>query len=79
MCKGCALGKNANVIFPSRESRSKGILDLINSNVSGPMSVASVQGALYYVTFIDDFSRKFSIFFMKTKDKVFNRFLKFKA
>jgi len=54
-------------------------LDLINSNVSGPMSVASVQGALYYVTFIDDFSRKFSIFFMKTKDKVFNRFLESKA
>jgi hypothetical protein len=74
MCKGCALGKNANAIFPRSESRSKGILDLIHSNVSGPMSVASVQGALYYVTFIDDFSRKIWIFFMKAKDEVFNRF-----
>jgi hypothetical protein len=58
MCRGCALGKNAKVAFPSNESRSKGILDLIHSYVSGLMSVASVQGALYYVTFIDDFSRK---------------------
>jgi hypothetical protein len=74
MCRGCALGKNAKVAFPSSESRSKGILDLIHSDVSGPMSVASMQGALYYVTFIDDFSRKTWIFFMKTKDEVFSRF-----
>jgi hypothetical protein len=36
-------------------------------------------GALYYVTFIDDFSRKTWIFFMKTKDEVFSRFQEFKA
>jgi hypothetical protein len=35
MCRGCALGKNAKVAFPSSESRSKGILDLIHSYVSG--------------------------------------------
>jgi hypothetical protein len=57
-CKGYAPGKNVKVAFPSSESRSKGILDLIHSYVSGPMSIASVQGGLYYVTFINDFSRK---------------------
>jgi hypothetical protein len=50
----CALGKNAKVAFPNIDSRSKGILDLAHSNASGPMSIASVQGALYYVTFIED-------------------------
>jgi hypothetical protein len=79
MCRGCALGKNAKAAFPSSESRSKGILDLIHSDVCGPMSVASVQGSSYYVTFIDDFSRKTWIFFMKTKDEVFSRFREFKA
>jgi hypothetical protein len=58
VCRGCALGKNAKDSFPRSESRSKGILDLIHSYVSGPMSVASVQGSSYYVTFIDEFSRK---------------------
>jgi hypothetical protein len=58
VCRGCALGKNAKDSFPSSESRSKGILDLIHSDVSGSMSVASLQGSSYYVTFIDDFSRK---------------------
>jgi hypothetical protein len=43
------------------------------------MSVASVKGASYYVTFIDDFSRKTWIYFMKTKDEVFSHFREFKA
>jgi hypothetical protein len=45
----------------------------------GSMSVASVQGASYYVMFIDEFSRKTWIFFMKTKDEVFSRFQEFRA
>jgi hypothetical protein len=42
VCRGCALGKNAKVVFPGNKSRSKGILDLIHSYVSGPMSVTSL-------------------------------------
>jgi hypothetical protein len=40
MCRGCAFGKNAKATFPSNESRSKGILDLIHLDVCGPRSVA---------------------------------------
>jgi hypothetical protein len=43
------------------------------------MSVASVKGASYYVTSIDDFSKKSWIYFMKTKDEVFSRFRAFKS
>jgi hypothetical protein len=31
------------------------------------------------MTFIDDYSRKTGIFFMKTKDEVFSRFREFRA
>jgi hypothetical protein len=31
VCRGCALGKNANVVFPSSKSRPKGIFNLIHS------------------------------------------------
>jgi hypothetical protein len=58
VCIGCARGNNAKVAFPSSESRSKGILDLVHSDVSGPMSMASVQGALNYVAFIHKISKK---------------------
>ena len=43
------------------------------------MTVPSLSGYLYFVTFIDDYSRWTWIFFMKTKDEVFSRFQEFMA
>ncbi len=43
------------------------------------MSVKALSGAEYFLTFIDDHSRKTWIYFLKTKDKVFYRFKEFKA
>jgi hypothetical protein len=51
ICIGCALGKNAKGSFLGSDSRSKGILDLVHSNLCGPMTVASLSGYLYYVIF----------------------------
>jgi hypothetical protein len=65
ICKGCALGKNIKKPFPSRNNRSKEILDLIQSNVWGPMPVKSLGGSLYYIIFIDDYSRKTWLYLLK--------------
>ena len=58
VCKGCVLGKFAKASFPRSDTRSKGVLDLVHSDVCGPMPTKSLRGYEYYVTFIDDFSRK---------------------
>jgi hypothetical protein len=79
VCKECALGKYAKTVFPSSDNRSKGILDLIHSDVCGPMSAVSIGGFNYYVSFIDDHSGNTWIYFMKTKDEVFSRFQELKA
>ena len=79
VCRGCALGKNVKGSFLRSDSRSKRILDLIHLDVCGPMTVASLNGYLYYVLFIDDHSRKTWIYFLKTKDGVLARFQEFKA
>jgi hypothetical protein len=79
ICKGCALGKSVKKPFPSSENRSKEILNLIHSDVCGPMPVKSLGGSLYYVTFIDDFSRKTWMYLLKSKDEVFDKFQEFKA
>jgi hypothetical protein len=70
VCKGCAFGEHAKVAFPI----SRGILDQVHSDVCEPMSSTLLTGKLYYVIFMDDCSRKTWIYFMKTKDEVFNRF-----
>ena len=77
--KGCTLGKYTKTAFLSSDSGAAEILDLIHSDVCGPMSSSSLTGSLYYVVFIDDLSRKSCIFFMKTKGQVFSRFQEFKA
>jgi hypothetical protein len=79
VCKGCALGKNVKGSFSSSDNRSKEILDLIHSYVCGPMTIASLNGYLYYVLFIDDHSRKTWIYFLKNKDGVLAKFQEFKA
>ena len=71
VCKGCAKGKNTNNTFPSSENKTKGILEIIHSDVCGPMSSSSLSGYVYYVSFIDNFSRKRWIYFMKNKYEVF--------
>ena len=43
------------------------------------MSSSSLSEYVYYVSFIDDFSRKTWIYFMKNKDEVFSEFKEFKA
>jgi hypothetical protein len=58
VCKGCSLGKYAKISFLSSDIRVEGILDLIHIDVCGPMYSSSSSGFLYYVTFIDNFSRK---------------------
>ena len=65
--------------FPSSESKVKGILEIIHSDVCGPMSSNSLSMYVYYVCFIDDFSKKTWIYFMKNKDEVFSKFKEFKA
>ena len=73
-CKGCALGKNIKKPFPLRGHKYKGTLDLVHSDVCGPMSVQSFSGYSYCITFIDEYSRKTWIYFLKAKLEVFERF-----
>jgi hypothetical protein len=66
-CKFCVLGKQCKVQFRTATHRTKGILDYVHSDVWGPARVASKGGSLYFLTFIDDFSRKVWVYFMKHK------------
>jgi transposase InsO family protein len=47
--------------------------------ITRPMSSASLMGIIYYVSFIDDASRKKRIYFMKTMDEVFSMYQEFIA
>ena len=73
------MGKNIRNPFPQSEHKSKEPLDLVHSDVCGPMSIHFFSVYSYYINFMDDYSRKTWIYFVKAKSEVFERFRKFKT
>ncbi len=54
-CDGCLKGKQKRSSFPKEEAtRATEILDLVHTDVCGPMQSKSLGGNSYFVTFIDD-------------------------
>ena len=65
--------------FPSGAKRANKILELVHSDVFGPVSVPSLGKSVYYVSFIYDFSRNTWINFLRNKSEFFDKFKEFKA
>lgn len=70
-CDTCLKCKMTRTPFPKRSERQTRILDLIHTDVCGPMREASHGKARYFVEFIDDYSGWCEVRFVKTKAEVF--------
>lgn len=53
------------------------ILELVYSDVCRPFKINSTGGARYFVTFVDDFSRKLWVYFISHKSEVLTKFQHF--
>ncbi|POM81699.1 Rve domain containing hypothetical protein [Phytophthora palmivora] len=80
ICVGCCLCMMRADDFPrypEKLVKSAGVLDLVHTDVMGPMQTKTPGGWTYVVTFIDDYSRHVTVYFMKAKADVPRR--QFKA
>ena len=79
-CETCILGKQHRLPSNSKNSRrARYTLELVHTNLVGSMQVTSFGGSIYFMTFIDDFSHRTWVYFLKSKSEAFEKFLKFKA
>lgn len=78
-CVVCALGKHSRQPFTSNANRAEQKLELIHSDICGPMPRKSWGGARYLLTFIDDYTRKIFVYFLKSKSEVYERFKEFQV
>jgi transposase InsO family protein len=69
VCHGCELGKSTRKPFPGSAKTTSRILEIVHSDLAGPMQTASIQGSSYIATFVDDHSRHTVVYFLKTKDQ----------
>ncbi|KAG8481238.1 hypothetical protein CXB51_026069 [Gossypium anomalum] len=80
VCDVCQLGKQARLPFPIDQAwRTREKLELVHSDICGPMKTPSLNGSKYFVLFINDLTKFCWIFFLKQKSDVFEAFGKFKA
>ncbi|CAB0002598.1 unnamed protein product, partial [Nesidiocoris tenuis] len=72
LCVSCVKGKQSRKPYPFKKDKqvAENKLDLIHSDVLGPVEVASWSGKRYMLTFIDDHSRKVFVYFLHNKSEV---------
>jgi transposase InsO family protein len=79
-CEGCMLGKQHKMSFPKKTTfRASNVLELIHSNICGPLQTCSINGYYYFATFIDHYSRFTAVYFLKQKSDFFSKFKAYKA
>jgi len=80
ICEGCVKGKHQRTSFPKDgATRATQLLEIVHTDVCGPMKTTSHGGAQYFLTFIDDFSRKTHVYLLKAKGEAFEKFKQYKA
>ena len=80
ICEGCIEGVQQCLSFlVDRATRKTKPLELVYFDVCGPMKTNSIEAAKYFVTFINDFSKKMWIHSIKAKSECFDKFKEFKA
>ena len=76
----CILGKKYRLLFNFHNFiRTRAPLELVHSDVVGPMQTTSIRGCTYFMNFIDDFSCRTWVYFLKSKSKIFDKFVGCKA
>ena len=78
-CEPCLLGKMTETPLFGTMERDTDLLEIIHTDVCGPMSVDACGGYRYFLTFTDDLSRYEYIYLMKHKSETFEKFKEFQS
>jgi hypothetical protein len=72
--EACLLGKMTKAPLIGFPERVSDLLELVHTDVCGPMSMTTRGGFQYFITFTDDFSRYGYVYLMKHKSETFEKF-----
>jgi hypothetical protein len=77
ICESCIKGKMTNKSF-SKHWKSSELLEIIHSNICGPLRTKTHKGMEYFVTFTDDYSRYGHIYLIRYKSDGIEKFKEYK-
>jgi hypothetical protein len=79
-CNTCIKAKSAHKLFPTKtENRALTYGELVHTDLWGPAKTASINGLLYYISFMGDFSHQTKLQFLKLKSKALTAFKAYEA
>lgn len=78
-CDACAMGKLKTPPAINSFHKSPNVLDLIHTDLLGPISLCATSGMRYILTFIENHTRHCSVDFLKSKDETLSKFLEYKS
>lgn len=78
-CTTCLEGKQSRLPFSNIGSRASQPLQLIHTDLCGPMEQVSLGGMKYFITFIDDFTKMVHVYFLKDKLSIIKVFKDYKC
>jgi hypothetical protein len=78
-CIDCIKGKYAKQVKKSEAKQSAEVLEIIHTDICGPLPVKSVDGFDSFITFTDDFSRYGYIYPIKERSEALDKLKVFKA
>lgn len=73
-CEICLINKMTNLPFENNRRRATELLEIVHTDVNGPITPTGRDGKRYFVSFIDDYSRQAQVCVIKNKSDVFECF-----
>jgi len=77
-CEICLKCKTHQLPYKTSTTRASEVLELIHSDICGPIETESLGGGKYFVTFIDDFSRYTEVAILQNRSEVLQAFKDYK-
>lgn len=80
VCEVCMKGKQIRSNIPKQSKwRASRCLELVHTDICGPIAPTSASGKRYIINFIDDYSRKCWTSFLTEKSEAFKSFKEFRT
>ncbi|KAL0402513.1 UNVERIFIED_CONTAM: Retrovirus-related Pol polyprotein from transposon TNT 1-94 [Sesamum latifolium] len=77
-CGSCLKGKMTKKPFVGQSAIANGLLDLVYTDVCGPLNTPARGGFSYFITFADDHSQYGYVYLMRYKSEAFGRFKEYR-
>ncbi|GKB10958.1 retrotransposon protein, putative, ty1-copia subclass [Tanacetum coccineum] len=77
-CENCVLRKSTRVSFGRGQHTTDRVIDYVHADLWGPSRVESMSGCRYFLSIVDDYSRRVWVHFLRHKNEAFSKFKEWK-